>query len=111
MQANNGKLALPAAEQMDDVEGDGAERADRKADADQSEHDGRLQPRHCFAVDVMLVVEMMNRMCGRRHGCHPRQSSALLRRFFPSLHLTPDSIFPYRDPRQGSFATVAWLLA
>src|ERR1700722_18367479 len=116
MEANNPRWVLwrqrlPAAEQMDDVEGHGAERADRKTDADQSEHDDRVQPRRRFAVEMMLVVEMMNRMYCRRHGCHPRQSSALLRRFFPSLHLTPDSVIPHRGPWQGSFATVAWLWA
>ena len=62
MDTHDRRQALPAAEQMNDVEGNGAERADRKTDADQSEHDDRVQPRRRIAVDVMLVVEMMNRM-------------------------------------------------
>ena len=62
MDANSNKQVSPAAEQTNDVEGDGAERAERQADADQTKHDDRVQPRHSFAVEMMLVVEMMNRM-------------------------------------------------
>ena len=61
MDPNSPGQALPVAEQADDVEGDGAERAERKADADQTKYDDRVQPRRRFA-EMMLVVEMMNRM-------------------------------------------------
>jgi hypothetical protein len=110
MDANSRKQILPAAKQMNDVDGNGAERAERKADTDQAKHDGGVQPLHSFAVEMMIVV-VMNRM-RRRHAYHPRQFLwAVFRHFFPSLHVTPDSVFPYRGPWQGSFATIAWLLA
>ena len=47
---------------MNDVDGNGAERAGRKADTDQTKHDHRMHPRNRFAVEMVFVVEMMNRM-------------------------------------------------
>jgi len=110
MEANSQRQLLPAAEQTNDVEGNGAERAERKADTDQTKYDDRVQPRHSFAVEMMIVV-MMNRM-RRRHAYHPRQFlCAVFRHFFLLHHVMPESMFPYRGLWQGSFATVAWLLA
>ena len=56
------ETGLPVAEQMNDVDGNGAERAGRKADTDQAKHDHRMHPRNRFAVEMVFVVEMMNRM-------------------------------------------------
>jgi hypothetical protein len=43
---NSRKSLLPVAEQMNDVDGNGAERAEFKADVDQAKHDHRVHSRN-----------------------------------------------------------------